>query len=293
MLVSIIVITYNSSKTVIETLESVKQQTYKNIELIISDDCSKDNTYEICQKWLSQNSDWFVSTRLTQTEHNGGICFNYNNALKHAEGEWVKYIAGDDELMPFCIEKLVERTKENTDKFLISKQQHFCSSNPNLGIYPVDLSPYEKKFKDIKERIKFQEKYLLRAATKIPGPTLFLHRETLLKLGGFEEKYPFIEDFPLAMRYLKNGLPIGCVNLPLIYYRVYPESVSRSDNRFSESIYDALEDYCIPAAKRHGLWCIYYHYWLNRKIRQKQLKFPLTYLFRSMDIIRIKEKFKK
>ena len=52
-LVSVVVITYNSAKFVIETLESVKSQTYKNIELIISDDCSTDDTVERCRLWLA------------------------------------------------------------------------------------------------------------------------------------------------------------------------------------------------------------------------------------------------
>ena len=56
-LVSIIVITYNSAKYVLETLESAKNQTYQNIELIISDDCSIDNTVDICTRWLNENKD--------------------------------------------------------------------------------------------------------------------------------------------------------------------------------------------------------------------------------------------
>ena len=51
-LVSVVIITYNSEKTIIETLESIKNQTYKNIELIISDDFSKDNTVEICKQCI-------------------------------------------------------------------------------------------------------------------------------------------------------------------------------------------------------------------------------------------------
>lgn len=46
-LVSVVVITYNSSKYIVETLNSVKKQTYKNIELIITDDCSTDNTVSV------------------------------------------------------------------------------------------------------------------------------------------------------------------------------------------------------------------------------------------------------
>ena len=55
-LVSIIVLTYNSSLTILETLESLKKQSYPNIELIISDDASKDETVKICQTWVQANS---------------------------------------------------------------------------------------------------------------------------------------------------------------------------------------------------------------------------------------------
>lgn len=54
-LVSIQVVTYNAAKTILETLESIKAQTYPPIELIISDDCSRDNTVEICREWVMDN----------------------------------------------------------------------------------------------------------------------------------------------------------------------------------------------------------------------------------------------
>jgi len=55
-LVSIVIATYNSSLTIIEALESVRKQSYKNIEIVITDDCSQDNTIEICRKWLNKHS---------------------------------------------------------------------------------------------------------------------------------------------------------------------------------------------------------------------------------------------
>ena len=67
-LVSVSVITYNSSKTVLETLESVKTQTYPNIELIISDDCSPDNTVEVCREWIEQNKERFVRIEILAAE---------------------------------------------------------------------------------------------------------------------------------------------------------------------------------------------------------------------------------
>ena len=69
-MVSIIVITYNSAKYVLETLESARAQTYQNIELIISDDGSQDNTVEMCKDWLSENNKCFVSTELLTVEKN-------------------------------------------------------------------------------------------------------------------------------------------------------------------------------------------------------------------------------
>ena len=102
-LVSIIVITYNSSKYVLETLESAKAQTYQNIELIVSDDCSIDNTVEICREWIENNKERFVRTELITAEKNTGIPANCNRGVKAAQGEWVKLIAGDDILYNNCI----------------------------------------------------------------------------------------------------------------------------------------------------------------------------------------------
>ena len=66
LLVSIVVITYNSSHYVLETLESIKSQTYKNIELIVTDDCSSDDTIFLCQNWIEKNKSNFVRTSLLQ-----------------------------------------------------------------------------------------------------------------------------------------------------------------------------------------------------------------------------------
>ncbi|TXH52940.1 MAG: glycosyltransferase family 2 protein, partial [Bacteroidia bacterium] len=95
-LVSIIVVTYNSSKFVLETLESAKSQTYQNIELLISDDGSTDDTLQICKDWLTQNKDRFVHTELITVEKNTGIPANCNRGIKAANGEWITFIDSDD-----------------------------------------------------------------------------------------------------------------------------------------------------------------------------------------------------
>ena len=112
-LVSIIVITYNSSKYVLETLESAKAQTYKNIELIISDDGSKDGTINICEKWIEENEFHFKRTKIITVEKNTGIPANCNRGVNSSNGEWVKLIAGDDILIEECIEINIENAKLN------------------------------------------------------------------------------------------------------------------------------------------------------------------------------------
>ena len=72
-LVSVVVVTYNSALTIVETLESVKNQSYQNIELIITDDASKDNTLKLCKDWLDQNGNRFPLFRIIESEKNTGV----------------------------------------------------------------------------------------------------------------------------------------------------------------------------------------------------------------------------
>lgn len=291
MLVSVIVITYNSSKYVLQTLESIKNQTYQNIELIISDDCSPDNTFEICEEWVNKNSDRFVSSKIVKTDKNGGICHNYNNGLSYAKGEWIKYIAGDDILMPDCIEEYVMATKAYDDKFIWAKQSQFTNEGKHYGIKPVDPFPFNSLNLSDKDRIKIQTLSLIRRGTYLTGPTIFLERDTLIKLGGFQEEYPFIEDYPLAMKYLQNGYPIGFIDKPLIKYRVYPESVSNSDKRFSDSIFRAIDDYCIPLSLKYNKFALWYNLKVSSLIRNHQVSKPFGYLLRIPDWINWKKRF--
>ena len=77
-LVSIIIVTYNSANFVLETLESTKKQSYPNIELIVTDDCSSDKTIEICKEWMEKNKTFFIGTSLLIAEKNTGISGRYD-----------------------------------------------------------------------------------------------------------------------------------------------------------------------------------------------------------------------
>ena len=94
--VSVVVITNNSVKCIIDTLESVKEQTYKNIELIVSDDGSTDETLTLVKEWLDINEGRFTHNSIVESEINTGITKNCNRGTKVAIGKYIKLIAGDD-----------------------------------------------------------------------------------------------------------------------------------------------------------------------------------------------------
>lgn len=283
-LISVVVITYNSAKYVLDTLESIKNQDYSNIELIVSDDCSTDETFNICSEWVDKNRTRFCRAIVVRTEKNGGICVNYNRGLKEVTGTWVKYIAGDDLLMSNCISTFVSALGECSDKIMICGTIHFSDSDNREDKY---LLP--RLFGEL--NANKQERFLVRKGTIIEGPTLFIEAETLRELGGFEECYPFIEDYPLCMKYLSKGFHIHLVNKYLIRYRVYRESVSRGDSRFSISIFNAIDYYAPKAALRNGMFLWWFHYKTNAKIRclSKKRRW-LGFLLRIFDIINYRKK---
>ncbi len=284
MLVSVIVVTYNSSKYVLDTLESIYRQTYSELQLIVSDDCSKDNTLDLCHQWVEKNKNRFVNASVIQTAKNCGICGNYNFALKYSCGDWIKYIAGDDILEYNCIERFVANIKPNIYLYTCITK-HLYNETCETSLYSTRI-PDKTAWK--------QARYMLRYLYGINGPTVFLERNHLIETGGFEEKYPMIEDWPIAIRYATNGWKIGIVNEPLVQWRIYGDSISHSDFSFAESLREAWYDYTMRYCLRYLLPFHRYHHWLNHwivKHRRNDFTFKITgYSLRLFDIVNIKRK---
>ena len=95
-LVSFVVTSYNYESYILKTLESIKNQTYKNFEMIIVDDCSQDNSVKIVEKFISDNQDLRI-TLIRQSE-NGGQMSAMIRGLKEAQGQFVSFIDSDDVL---------------------------------------------------------------------------------------------------------------------------------------------------------------------------------------------------
>lgn len=226
-LVSIPVITYNSSKFVLETLESIKAQTYQNIELIISDDCSTDDTLEICQKWLAENKDRFIRTEIIRSVVNSGVSANGNRGRSACKGVWIKSIAGDDLLMPNCIEKCVDYVRKNSDVcFLFGKVEVFGSSDKENKQYSDEVFDYSFFLLDCERQLD----WLVNKKNCIPASTCFYNYEKTKELGiRNDERIPLMEDWPKWITVLENKIKMHFVDEVLVRYRLHKNSLSTSN----------------------------------------------------------------
>ncbi len=227
-LVSIAVVTYNSSKTVIETLDSIYNQTYSNIELIISDDCSKDDTVAICRKWLDEHAKQFVRTEILTVEQNTGVSANVNRAEAACYGVWIKGIAGDDILLPNCIQTYMDYVTEHPEAVSVfSKMIAFRGDGEERQIVPLPLQ-YEFFNWSIEEQYRF----LIFEQNHVPAPAAFYNRKKVQELGiTNDERIPMMEDWPKWVNYLKKGVRFDFINEELVMYRQSEASISTSSVR--------------------------------------------------------------
>lgn len=233
-LVSCSVVTYNSAETVVETLESIKAQTYQNIELIVSDDCSTDDTVSICQEWVESNQSRFVRTLLLTVKKNTGVSSNVNRVAVMCEGEWHKGIAADDILLPTCIEDFVNYVKENpraswVSSYMRSYNESFIDSNC-VAFMVVDSLPFFDK--SSQEQLKEIARHNI-----INAPTLFI-RTSLEKEVSYREEYPF-EDWPFFVDVLEKGYKCYFMPKETVCYRIHSSASNKQGCLFKYSI--ALE----------------------------------------------------
>lgn len=266
-LVSVIVVTYNSSKFVLETLESVRKQTYSNIELIITDDCSTDNTLEICECWIKENSDSFVYTNIITSKKNTGIPSNCNRGVKRSRGEWVKFIAADDYLLERCIDDNLFFIKENPEaKFVVSNLLEMNCS----GVLIEKTNEINKGllFYFSAKTFASQLKAYIRWPEFLNSPTFFINRDLLKEINYFDEDYRIYEDMPLIYRVNLKGYRLYYMDKKTVKYRVHINSISRGslkDNMRNKEILEIFEKYRKNKLNRFNLidLSIYYEHWLT------------------------------
>lgn len=228
-LVSVVIVTYNSSTTVVETLESIKEQTYQNIELIVTDDCSSDNTIEVVKKWLETNACRFVRTQIVTTKVNTGIAGNNNRGIKSTTGKWVKPIAGDDCLLPLAISANMAYIASHPNvRFVISKCQAMGDIEAAKKCAWFNSDKYFLKLSH------FERKILLCYFSFVPASATFINKESFLRLGGYDERIQLVDDWPFWLKVFHSNEKVGYLSEETIKYRFSDSSLSQPGKQLSE-----------------------------------------------------------
>lgn len=260
-LASIMVPVYNEENYIEDCLNSIYSQTYRDIELLIANDCSTDRTLEIIREWIDKHKERFVECKVFQNKTNLGISKNFNLLLREARGKYLKSLAGDDMLMPDAIEKEVGYFKENPDADIVYANA--------LMIGPQDRYPLDrlKTFKYFFETVPQYENGIAEALFKadvIPAPTVMLVSRTIERFGLYREDLVF-EDWEYWLRLATSGGTIGYMDYPVVGYRELEISGShygkgreeeKRYNRIIDSEVRLLNDYKdkVKDASMDGYW---------------------------------------
>ncbi len=188
-LVSVICLSYNHEAYVVEALNSVINQTYPNVELLIADDCSTDNSVEVIQNWLENHPEVDFLTN----EKNLGNTKTFNQLAKKAKGEFIIDLATDDILLPNCIEKQVKTFQNSKFKNLaivygnlieIDENGNFIENYYTEEDYPESGDIY---------------KMVVGRTTKICSVSSMVKKSVMEKLGYYDENLAY-EDLDLWIR---------------------------------------------------------------------------------------------
>lgn len=196
-LVSVFTLIYNTGPYVIEALKSVRAQTYPNIEHIIIDDCSQDDSADVVWNWIQENQ--YPVTHFVRHTQNQGVCKSVNEAFRLAKG---KYIAGisDDLWLPNQISHHVDLLEASGDSFALSYSDSPMIDEQNQQYYGTLAS----KYYDL--RYKWPSGYLfeqLLVENFIPSHTVLMRRDYVISEGLHDESLHF-EDHDMWLRLSKN-----------------------------------------------------------------------------------------
>lgn len=149
-LVSVIVPIYNAQNNIVRCVESIRRQTYENLEILLLNDGSKDVSYPVCEM-LSK-----ADARIVLIDkENSGVSATRNLGMRMARGKYLQFVDADDTLEPFATELLVQRAEDNNADLVIAAYNRIVPYKPKKEAKLDPLLPNKKK--QLTERLaKFQ-----------------------------------------------------------------------------------------------------------------------------------------
>lgn len=226
--VSVIIPTYNRANTIGYCLDSVANQTYKNIEIIVVDDCSTDGTVGIVKKYPD------VRVRCIVLENNGGAQRARNRGIQEAKGEWIAFQDSDDEWMPEKLEKQVE---------VLSSVNFDESTVVHTNVYKY----YSKeRRRELYGRPYLQGKDVYAKLLAHSPPiyqTMLTSKKALISIGGLNERVIAHQEWETSLR-LSKSCQFLYVDIPLVlWYKHEGEQISKNVFKNMEGYFFILQTY--------------------------------------------------
>lgn len=227
-LISILIASYNAADYIEETLNSCINQTYKNIEIIISDDHSTDDSLEKIHKWKLSNDIVRPDIRcvIIASSINYGITVNFDNALQQAKGDWIKCLGSDDILTPSAIEKFVEHISKD-QKYLdtgavFTSFETFGETVSVPSVYPLAWTKMV-----IKSKSPYLKKQLAMLHFNNVAPGAFINKRFI---DCFDTSYKMLEDLPFWLKLIEQGTGTLLFDFISVKYRIHSQQITSNNN---------------------------------------------------------------
>jgi glycosyltransferase involved in cell wall biosynthesis len=253
-LVSVVVLTYCRQERLFQTLSTVLEQDYPNMELLISDDAGGEQNPEAISDWLNRKAAGrFVRTVVRSNERNLGTVRHANLAAGLCEGEYLHFLpCGDGFCRPDALSSHV-RFAERFSSLVTTSQAIVSNESFEREYY---LFPSDRRAKLFSRKPGKLFRILCRNNIICAVATLF-RREFFLQ-GGFDPAYRFLEDWPTWLRLTREGETIPCLNEVTAFYALSGISSeggnAYSSPRLSEDMRLCHEKEIFPFIQRIPFW---------------------------------------
>jgi alpha-1,3-rhamnosyltransferase len=228
-LVTLFVPSYNHAEYIQETLLSIINQSYKNIELLIVDDGSIDNSAEVIQNFKAICDERFVRYEFQSAKHQG-LTSSLNHALKWSNGKYFAMLASDDVYYPFKIEDQVPKLEADECLMGVFGGCDLIDSN---SVIVDEILPNEEIF-------TFNS--IIKREHSIITPTQLLRTEAVLGVGGYPPEL-YIEDWYMWLALTKYKGTIKVLKEKYVKYRLHEKNMSKNIPKMHKGRMDILSNF--------------------------------------------------
>lgn len=271
-LVTFICLLYNQERFVQQALESIFSQTYSNLQIVISDDCSTDNTYSIA-KVVVKKYTGSADVLLRENISNQGLGEHFSNVLALAKGDYIFMAAGDDISQADRVENVMDfwQKKGNSCKAIFTNLKKIDDSDKEIGLMFSREPRFARNLKD----------FISGVSCWCVGASLAFHRSLYDKYGGFI-KGVGQEDGCFAFRAILEG-EIIYIDKPMVLYRFHDSNISQNLDVKRMIKFKMLEKYMfsnflVDAKKANpNAWLLFKLNWmvLKSKAFSRLISFPI------------------